>query len=160
MISGNHTPSADLGGHVLPKGDLCRSATRNSIRGRILLETETTPSRRRIWYVHGWLSEGAGEDWRKQLTSLDSQNGAVSDFKVVASSLAPVTLRDSTEVPCVLVRYEVRRNTLISYEKLTVCPHQRGERYGIAGHEITRSDSGQHFSAGLTIQERKIISTN
>ena len=101
-----------------------------------------------------------GEDWQNLLTQLDTQNGGVTDFKTLGSHVAPVKLRDSTEIPCVLVRYQVTRNTLISDERLTICPHQRGEEWAIAGHEITRSDTGQHFAAGLTFQERTIFKTN
>jgi hypothetical protein len=109
-------------------------------------------------YTDGFLQK-RGEEWHKLLTDLDTQNRGITDFKTLGSGLAPVTLRDSTEMPCVLVRYQVTRNTLISQEKLTICPHQRGAEYGIAGHEITRSDTGQHFAAGLTIHEETIFAT-
>ncbi len=100
-----------------------------------------------------------GEEWQKLLAELDAQNGGVTDFKTLGSKIAPVQLRDSTEIACVLVQYQVTRNGLISEEKLTLCPHQRGTEWGIAGHEITRSDNGQHYEAGLTVQEKTIFST-
>jgi len=110
-------------------------------------------------YTEGFLQR-RGEDWQKLLTQLDTQNGGVTDFKTLGYQIAPVTLRDSTTIPCVLVRYQVTRNTLISDERLTICPHQRGEEWAIGGHEITRSDTGQHFEAGVTIREKTIFKTN
>ena len=100
-----------------------------------------------------------GEEWRKLLAQLDAQNGGVTDFKTLGSQVAPVKLSDSTEIPCVLVRCQVTRNILTSQEKLTICPYQRGAEYGIAGHEITRSDNGQHYAEGVTFQEKTIFST-
>ena len=101
-----------------------------------------------------------GEDWKKTLLELETQSGGISDFKMLGSQIAPVTLRNSTEIPCVLVRYQVTRGTVISEEALTICPHQRGDEPGIAGHEITRRDTGQHFEAGLTVRLKTIVSTN
>jgi hypothetical protein len=49
--------------------------------------------------------------------------------------------------------------SLISEEKLTLCPDQRGAEWGIAGHEITRSDTGQHYAEGITFQEKTVFST-
>jgi hypothetical protein len=100
-----------------------------------------------------------GEEWKKLLTQLDTPNGGVTDFKTLGWRIAPVQLRDSAEITCVVVQFQVTRNTLISEEKLTLCPHQRGTEWGIAGHEITRSDTGQHYEAGLTVQEKTIYST-
>ena len=109
-------------------------------------------------YTDGFLQK-RGEEWRKLLTDLDTQNRGITDFKTLGSQLAPVTLSDSTDIPCVLVQYQVTRNTLTSQEKSTICPHQRGAEYGIAGHEITRSDTGQHFAAGITIRQETIFTT-
>jgi hypothetical protein len=100
-----------------------------------------------------------GEEWNRVLTQLDAQYGGVTDFKTLASKLAPVQLSDSTEIACVIVQYQVTRNALVSEEKLTLCPHQRGEEWGIAGQEITRADTGQHYEAGLTVYEKTIFST-
>lgn len=110
-------------------------------------------------YTEGFLQK-RGEDWRKLITEMDSQGNGSIDFKLLGSQIAPVTLRDSTEIPCVLVRYQVRRGTVISDELLTICPHQRGDEPGIAGHQITRRDTGQRFEAGLTIQQKTLFSTN
>ena len=109
-------------------------------------------------YTDGFLHK-RGEEWHKVVGDLNLQLGRVTDSKVIASQIAPVTLSDSTEIPCVLVQYQVTRTRIISDEKLTICPHQRGVQYGIAGHEITRSDNGQQFAAGLTIQQEPIFST-
>lgn len=110
-------------------------------------------------YTDGFLQK-RGEDWKKLVLELDSQSGGLTDFKLLSSQIAPVTLRDSTLIPCVLVRYQVTRGTVISEELLTICPCQRGNEPGIAGHAITRRDTGQHFEAGLTIQLKTIVSTN
>jgi hypothetical protein len=110
-------------------------------------------------YTDGFLQK-RGEDWKKLVLELDTQSGGLSDFKLLSSQIAPVTLRDSTEIPCVLVRYQVTRGTVISEERLTICPQQRGDEPGIAGHEITRRDTGQHFEAGLTVRLKTIVSTN
>jgi len=110
-------------------------------------------------YTDGFIQK-RGEDWQKLLTQLGTQHGAVTDFKMLGAQVAPVTLRDSITIPCILVQYQVTRNMLVSNERLTICPHQRGEEWAIAGHEITRSDTGQHFEAGLTIQEKTLFKTN
>ena len=110
-------------------------------------------------YTDGFLQK-RGEDWKKVVLDLDTQSGGLTDFELLSSQIAPVTLRNSTEIPCVLVRYQVTRGSVISEEVLTVCPHQRGNEPGIAGHEITRRDTGQHFEAGLTIRLKTIGSTN
>jgi len=109
-------------------------------------------------YTDGFRQQ-RGEEWQKLLTQLDAKNGGVTDFKTLGSQVAPVQLRDSTEIACVIVQFRVTRNTMISEEKLTLCPHQRGAEWGIAGHEITRSDTGQHYAAGITFQEKTIFST-
>jgi hypothetical protein len=109
-------------------------------------------------YTDGF-RQNKGEEWQRLLAQLDAQNGGVTDFKTLGSKIVPVQFRDSSEIACVLVQYQVTRNTLISEEKLTFCPHQHGAEWGIAGHGITRSDNGQHYEAGLTIQEKKIFST-
>jgi hypothetical protein len=110
-------------------------------------------------YTEGFLQK-KGQDWQQTVADLDVKAGVVTDFKAQGSMLAPVTLRNRTLIPCVLIRYQVTRGKVVSNEKLTICSHQRGEEWGIAGHEITRSDNGQHFEAGLTILEKKIISKN
>ncbi len=109
-------------------------------------------------YTDGFRQQ-RGEEWQRLLTQLDAQNGGVTDFKTLGSKIAPVQLRDSTEIACVIVQFQVTRNNLISEEKLTLCPRQRGAEWGIAGHEITRSDTGQHYAAGLTVEEKTIFST-
>ena len=109
-------------------------------------------------YTDGFIQK-RGDEWHRLLADIDGQSGGVTDFKTVSWKLAPVHLRDSTELACVLVQYHVTRNTLDSQEILTVCPHQHGSDWGIAGHEITRSDTGQHYAAGLTIREETIFST-
>jgi hypothetical protein len=101
-----------------------------------------------------------GQDWQKTIADLDANAGEVTGFEPQSSMLAPVTLQDGSEVSCVLIRYKVSRTKLVSDETLTICPHQRGDDWGIAGHEITRSDTGERYEAGLTIREKKILSTN
>ncbi len=110
-------------------------------------------------YTDGFLHK-ASEEWRKVITQLDAQGGSVTDFKPIGSHVVPVTLRDQTEIPCVLVRYQITRKTLSSDEKLIVCPYQRGAAWAIAGHEIIRKDTGQRFSAGITVTEKTIVGTN
>jgi hypothetical protein len=110
-------------------------------------------------YTDGFLHK-VGEEWRKVITQVDAQGGSVTDFKVIGSHVVPVTLRDETEIPCVLVRYEITRKTLSSDERLIVCPHQREAAWAIAGHEIIRKDTGQHLSAGITVTEKTIVGTN
>ncbi|MGA2434513.1 MAG: hypothetical protein ABSG25_04435 [Bryobacteraceae bacterium] len=100
-----------------------------------------------------------GQDWQRTIAELDAKAGGVTGFKPQSSMSAPATLHDGSLIPCVLIRYQVERAQVISDEKLTICSHQRDDQWGIAGHEITRSDTGEHFEAGLTILEKKIIST-
>lgn len=98
-------------------------------------------------------------DWQQTITGLNAKAGGVTSFEPRGSLLAPVTLDDGTLIPCVVVRYRVARGQVISDERLTICSHQRGEQWGIAGHRIARADTGEHFEAGLTILEKEIIST-
>jgi hypothetical protein len=77
-------------------------------------------------YTDGFLQK-RGEEWRKVVLALDTQSGGLTDFEQLSSQIAPVTLRNSTEVPCVLVRYQVTRGTVVSEEVLTICPRQRGD---------------------------------
>jgi len=63
-------------------------------------------------YTDGFLQK-RGEDWKKILLELETQSGGISDFKMLGSQIAPVTLRNSTEIPCVLVRYQVTTGTVI-----------------------------------------------
>lgn len=107
-------------------------------------------------YTDGFLGK-VGEEWRKVVTDLDAENGNVVDFKVLDSHVVPLTLRDRSEIPCVLIRYEITRKMLSSNEALMVCPHQRAELWAIAGHEITRKDTGEHFLAGITVMEKTIL---
>ena len=108
-------------------------------------------------YTDGFIQK-RGNDWHRLLTGFNGQGG-VTDFKTVGWKVAPITLRDSTELACVLVQYHVMRHSLASQETLTVCPHQHGADWGIGGHEITLSDTGQHYAAGITIREETIFST-
>ena len=109
-------------------------------------------------YTDGFLHK-AGEEWRSVIVLLDTQGGSVTVFKPIGSHVVPVTLRDQTEIPCVLVQYQITRKTIPSDEKLIVCPHQRGAEWAIAAHEIIRKDTGQHFSAGITVTEKTIVGT-
>jgi hypothetical protein len=104
-------------------------------------------------YTNGFL-EKCGEEWEKVVSNLNTNYGTVADYQVLESHVAPATLHNLTVVPCVIVQYRVTRRHLISVEKLTICPGQRSEDWGIAGHEITIADTGQHFEAGLTMRER------
>ena len=110
-------------------------------------------------YTDGFLQK-RGQDWKELIVDLDTQSGGLTDFKLLGSQVAPVTLRNAVVIPCVLVRYQITRGTVTSEETLTICPRQRGDEPGIAGHEITRRDTGQHFEAGLTIRQKTIFSTN
>ena len=80
-----------------------------------------------------------GQDWQQTIADLDAKAGGVTGFKAQGSMFGPSHASD---------------------EKLTICSHQRGDEWGIAGHEITRPDTGEHFEAGRTILEKKIASTN
>jgi hypothetical protein len=95
----------------------------------------------------------AGEHWEGLLTQLDAQNGGVTEFKTLGFHVVPVHLGEPTETGCILAQYQVSRNSLISEENLTICPHQHGAEWGIVGHEITRSDTGTHYRSGVTVQE-------
>ena len=106
-------------------------------------------------YTDGFLQK-RGKDWQRVVAELDAKNGVVTSFKLDGAHIAPVVLRDGTDIPCVLARYQVKRTVVVSDEKLTICPHQRGDEWGIGGHEITRSDNGQHFEAGATFVEKGI----
>jgi hypothetical protein len=109
-------------------------------------------------YTDGFRQQ-KGKEWQSLLSQLDAQNGGVTDSTTLGSGTLPVRLRESTEIACVLVQYQVARDTLITKEKLTLCPHQRGTEFGIASHEITRSDNGLRYEAGITVREKTIFST-
>jgi len=113
-----------------------------------------------VMYTDGFV-EKHGDEWRRVLADLDRESGGVTDFKAVGWEAAPVgPLHDSTNLECVRAKYRVTRNTLVSQETLLVCPLQRDtEDMGIAAHEITRTDTGQHYETGLTIRDKTIFPT-
>lgn len=107
-------------------------------------------------YTDGFLQKAGGK-WREVVRQLQQQGGSVLDFRFARSRVVPFVVSKSNTVPCVFVQYEVTREKLSSEDGLTVCPHQRGEAWAIAGHEIIRKDTGQRLSAGLTFHEKTII---
>jgi len=107
-------------------------------------------------YTAGFINK-EGKDWRQTIVDLDGKSGEVRGYRLVSSSLAPIPLHDGTVVPCVLVNFKVSRAATTSNEILTICSHQRGEDWGIAGHEIMLTNTGEHLEAGLTVMEKKII---
>jgi hypothetical protein len=110
-------------------------------------------------YTNGFLNK-VGKEWRNVIAQLDGEGGTVTDFKLIGYHVVPVTLQDQSEIPRVLVRYQITRKSVSSDENLIVCPYQRGAAWAIAGHEISRKDTGQHFSAGITVTEKVIVGTN
>jgi hypothetical protein len=109
-------------------------------------------------YTTGFLNKD-GKVWRQTIVDFDGKTGDVRGYKLESSSLAPIPLHDGTVVPCVLVTFKVSRTATTSDEILTICSHQRGDDWGIAGHEIMLTDTGEHFEAGLTVVEKKIVTT-
>lgn len=106
-------------------------------------------------YTRGFLRK-AGADWRQIITQLDAKEGNVIGFRLIGSHVVPLRTNDGVEIPCVLVRYEVTRTTLTSEERLIACPRQP-VAWAIAGHEILSKNNGQRFSAGVTFQEKTIL---
>lgn len=107
-------------------------------------------------YTDGFI-EKVGEKWREVIRQLQQQGGGILDFRFLRSRVVPFVVNKSSTVPCVFVQYKVTREKLSSEDGLIICPHQRGEAWAIAGHEIIRKDTGQRLSAGLTFQEKTII---
>ena len=105
-------------------------------------------------YTRGFL-RNAGTEWRKVITQLDTTDGNVTDFRLIAYHVTPLVTNGIT-IPCVLVRYEVTRTTLSSEETLIACPRQP-VAWAIAGHEILSTDKRQHFSAGVNVHEKIIV---
>jgi len=107
-------------------------------------------------YTEGFLRMRGGE-WKKIVGDLDADGGQVTDAKLLGSQVVPVTLRDSTEIACIFTRYQV---TLVSDERLVICPNQGRSEWSIAGHEITRVDNGEPFAAGITLRQKTLFSTS
>jgi hypothetical protein len=114
---------------------------------------------RQVDHALAMYTEKRGDEWRRVLTDLDRQKGGVTDFKAVdweAMAIGP--FRDSTDLECVRVKYQVTRNDLVSQETLLVCPHQHGADWGIAAQEIIRNDTGQRYNSHSTVSEEKTFS--
>ena len=94
-----------------------------------------------------------GENWKKLLTGLDKQFGAVTSKSLTGMSVVPVA-----EVGCWLLSYNVNRTLYVSEDRMIVCPsNDKGLiASNIVGYEMRRADTGQTISVGLTLTESKI----
>jgi hypothetical protein len=93
-----------------------------------------------------------GQTWKRLLVGLDERYGPVTGFEVIEARIVPVS-----EVGCTLVQYRVRRGTLVTNERLIICPERDSTISAIVGHELTRQDTQQRTVAGIALEERKLL---
>lgn len=87
----------------------------------------------------------------KLLPGLQSRFGVVKAVSLTEARVIP-----NNEVACVLLRYSVERSGLASDEQLIVCPDSNPAHFVIAGHRLTRLDTKQTISFGITVDEASV----
>lgn len=93
-----------------------------------------------------WESTGG-----KLLPGLQSRFGIVKAVSLTEAKVIP-----NNEVACFLLRYSVNRPSLASDEQLIVCPESNPAHFVVAGHRLTRLDTKQTISFGITVDEASI----
>ncbi len=88
-----------------------------------------------------------GNAWRNLLTGLAQKFGPVTEAKLVEAKSVPID-----KVGCSLLRYQVRRGTLVTREIIILKPGT-GTSPVIVGYEMIRLDTGQKIEAGVTVHE-------
>jgi len=89
------------------------------------------------------LRDQLGNDWKDFMEKMPNTFGAVTGYSVESGHVVPVERRG-----CYLLRYGVQRTLVNSEEVFVVCPTE-GTKWVIVGHELTRTDTGQHVQAGI-----------
>ena len=86
-----------------------------------------------------------GENWPRFLEGLAAKYGPVTDSALDGWQIVPID-----GVGCVLLNYRISRGALRSQENLILCPKAADAKFAIVGHEMTRHDTQQKVSAGIT----------
>jgi hypothetical protein len=89
-----------------------------------------------------------GSNWRRVLGVLQAKCGPVTDATLQRTSVVP---RDDDA--CHLLEYRTARRGHRPTERLVVCAKPGSPDPAIAGHEMTRLDTGRRISVGLTVRE-------
>ena len=87
-----------------------------------------------------------GENWPRFLEGLAAKYGPVTNYTMDRWQIVPID-----GVGCVLLNYRISRGTLSSQENLILCPKAADAKFAIVGHEMTRLDTQQNVSAGITV---------
>jgi len=98
-----------------------------------------------------------GAQWQKLLDDLDAKCGTISGYTLLSTKVVPLTT-PTGELPCTSARYHVARKTIPLVETLVICPKDFKAEMEIAGHELTRMDTGQTIRAGATYKEYEFFS--
>jgi hypothetical protein len=88
-----------------------------------------------------------GENWKQAILVKTGTMGSITGYSIAEQHIVPVN-----HVACILLRYAVQRTQVETREGIVMCP-QEDSSWAIVGHELTRTDTGQHVSAGLTLHE-------
>jgi len=92
-----------------------------------------------------------GDGWKNGfLVKMSESWGTITGYSITQGHVVPVERRG-----CYLLRYAVQRTKVSSEETILACP-QDSPQWAIVGHELTRTDTGQHVSAGLIPREAGI----
>jgi hypothetical protein len=81
--------------------------------------------------------------WPELLESLQTQFGVVVSTELQKASLAP-----NGGVPCYLLTYKVKRQSLGSREELFICRSESKSHWTIDGQELTRDDTSKSIVGG------------
>jgi hypothetical protein len=92
-----------------------------------------------------------GENWPRFLQGLAAKYGPVTNYTLDRWQIVPID-----GVGCVLLSYRISRGALGSQEDLILCPEAVDDKFAIVGHEMTRLDTQQKVSAGITIVSKGI----
>ena len=92
-----------------------------------------------------------GENWPHFLEGLAAKYGPVTNSALDGWQIVPID-----GVGCVLLNYRIWRGTLRSQESLILCPKAADAKFAIVGHEMTRLDTQQKVSAGITAVSKGI----
>lgn len=91
--------------------------------------------------------EQLGDNWKSFMRTMPKAFGAITSYSVEQGRVVPVERQG-----CYLLRYGVQRTLVNSTEGLLICP-TNGAKWEIAGHELTRMDTGQRIAGGTVPTE-------
>jgi hypothetical protein len=91
--------------------------------------------------------EQLGDNWKGFMRTMPKAFGAITSYSVEQGHIVPVDGKG-----CYLLRYDIQRTQVNSTEGFLICP-TNGARWEIIGHELTRTDTGQHIAGGTIPRE-------